>query len=286
MKLQYLHELSASFALFVDHEILEVGEAFTNVTSGALYPTGDSFFANYPIYQSPSRQWVSDSSIGGANIPSGIVSNGTFIPRGVSGVQLGYNMGRAFLATGQATGLSTIKCSYAKKDFNVMLTSLSESELLFESANYDDTSVGNLPNGALQKKDNQVPVIYVRCGNTDSEPFALGGEEDSQTSFTCIILADSAFKLDGAVSILQDSARKVFPLIPSSGIPFNQFGDLKSGISSYDYPNLCQIYKNNLVFIEKVRTSKLDERVNKLIGNNIWGALVDFSLSDVRLPRQ
>jgi hypothetical protein len=52
MKPSFINELSASFLMFVDHEICYNSQGFLNVTSGKLYPSTDPYFGNSTIYQS------------------------------------------------------------------------------------------------------------------------------------------------------------------------------------------------------------------------------------------
>jgi hypothetical protein len=116
-------------------------------------------------------------------------------------------------------------------------------------------------------------------------PFAFGGEDSTQTMIRCIVLASNSFSLDGLISILNDSARKVFPILNPQDFPFDYFGDFKSG-NYFNYKELCKnqpVY--NLVNIDRVTISKLDEIDNSKINKKCVGALIDFELSDIRNPR-
>ena len=119
----------------------------------------------------------------------------------------------------------------------------------------------------------------------ENVPFAFGGEDSTQTMIRCIVLASNSFSLDGLISILSDSARKVFPVLNPNDFPFNYFGDLKTG-NSFNYTNLCKNQpQSNLVYIDRVTVSKLDEVDNAKINKKCVAALIDFELSDVRSPR-
>jgi hypothetical protein len=96
MKAAYITNLMSSFYLWLDHEILTRGEAFINY-SGKLYNSPDPNFPNNSIYGAPFRQWVYDRSVPNANIPSGVFINGNYIARGVSGLNIDFNKGRAIL---------------------------------------------------------------------------------------------------------------------------------------------------------------------------------------------
>ena len=280
MKPAFINELSSSFLLFLDHEICKIGEGFINITSGNLYSSYDENFPNYSIYQSQYRQWVPDSSVAGATIASGIYNNTDFISKGVSGLKIDYNMGRVFLDASVSTGISSLRANYAKKDFNIFLTAKDEASLFLE----DPYSSSGLT-GVLSHRDQPYPLIYVKNFYGENKPFAFGGLDESNHEFRCIILSDSAFKLDALNSVLQDSSTKSFSIFSSSGIPFNVFGDFKSGVSFYNYEEQALLFKNNLAYIESVRVSKFDERVNKLIKDGVWGGFIDFKIQTIRQPR-
>jgi hypothetical protein len=282
MKPSFLNELSASFAMFVDHEICYKGEAFSNVVSGNLYPAADTYFNNNTIYQSSYRQWIVDESIAsvGAVIPKKIQNGSSDIQKNENGLKIDYGMGRVFLNDTFPKDNQHMTASFSRKEFNIFLTSKDETQLLMsEPAAYNQFQSG-VPNGA-----EPYPLIYVKNFYGENKPFAFGGMDESNFEFRCTVLADSAFKLDSVNSVLQDSARKNFPLIPSSGIPFNIYGDLKTGIASYNYFDICNQFGDNQIFIDSVRASKFDEKVNKVIKDGLWGGFIDFKLKALRYPR-
>lgn len=266
--------------MFLDHEICSRGEAFTNINSGQLYPSSDSFFNTKKVYQSSYRQWVVDQSVPGVNIPTGVFVGSSFISKGVSGLNIDYGMGRIFFESGVAGNIGNIRANFSAKEFNLFLTAKDESQLFL-----DDPVSSTQITGALPVALEPFPLIYIKNYYGENNPFAFGGMDESNYEFRCTILADNAFKLDALNTILQDSARKTFSLIPSSGIPFNIFGDLKTGVSSYNFYELSNEYKDNLIYIESVRVSKFDERVNKLIKEGVWGGFADFKLKALRYPR-
>lgn len=281
MKPSFTNELSSSFLMFLDHEICYNTEAFVNVTSGKLYPSTDSSFSNNTIYQSQYRQWVSDDSIAdvGGIIPSFIHSGNASINKSQNGLKIDYGMGRVFLDASFPKNLGNLSASFSRKEFNLFLTSKDEMQLLMDDSNY----YKQFPSG-MTKNIEPYPLIYVKSFHGENNPFAFGGMDESEYEFRCTVLSDNSFKLDSLVSTLQDSARKNFSLIPSTGIPFNFFGDYKNNIS-YNYYYKCNEYKNNPVYIDSVRVSKFDEKLNKLIKDGVWGGFVDFKLKCLRYPR-
>ena len=280
MKATYINNLMSSFYLWLDHEVLERGEAFINY-SGKLYTSPDPNFPNMQVYGAPFRQWVYDSSVTNANIPSGIFVNGNYVTRGVSGLNIDFNKGRAIISGSTS---NNVTASYSFKEYNIYYTDEREEKLLFEKA-YNITPKVTQVTGALGYLDVPYPCIFIKHRMGENIPFAFGGEDSTQTMIRCIVLASNSFSLDGLISILSDSARKVFPVFGPQDFPFNYVGDFKSS-NSFNYKTLCQSQpQSSLVYIDRVTVSKLDEIDNAKINKKCVAALIDFELSDLRMPR-
>src|SRR5882724_8538039 len=129
MKRQTINDIYSSFFLYFSHTLLKEGEAYQNYYS-QFYPIKDDRFADYSIFGSPFKQFIYDSSITGAAIPSGIYSNDTFIPRGQSGLKLDFTNGRVMF-TGQVN--IPVSGRFAFTDFNIYSTTKSDQELVFEN---------------------------------------------------------------------------------------------------------------------------------------------------------
>ena len=280
MKATYVNNLMSSFYLWLDHEVLDRGEAFINYT-GKLYNSPDPNFPNSSVYGAPFRQWVYDSSIPNVNIPSGVFINGSYVARGTNGLNLDFNKGRAIIS-GNAS--SNVSVNYSFKEYNIYYTDEREEKLLFEKA-YNATPKVSQVTGALGYLDIPYPCIFIKHRVGENIPFAFGGQDSTQTTIRCIALGLSSFSLDGLISILSDSARKVFPVFSPQDFPFNYFGDFKSG-SAFNYKTLCGSQpQSNLVYIDRVTVSKLDEIDNAKINKKCVAAIIDFELSDIRSPR-
>lgn len=273
----YFNLLSASTRLFVENYLLYFQSAYDNY-SGQLYSTTDPNYSNYQIWGSPFRQWVVDSSVTGAYIPSGVYQNGAFVPRGTSGLAIDYERGRV-LCTG---GLNNPTAAYAVKEFNCYFTHIDEADLLIDNAFLIKPKLQQ-NTGALFWNQEPVPAIYFKLQHSENVPWAFGGTDQSETIISAIVIADSPYKLDACCTALTDTARKYFPLLKLEELPFNILGDVKSGV--YNYVDLCQ-GKTDLVMIERVKTSKFSESTNKQISQKCWVALVDFKLIDQREPRR
>ena len=281
MKASYITNLTSSFYLWLDHEILTRGEAFTNY-SGKLYNSPDPNFPSSSVYSAPFRQWVYDSSVPNVNIPSGVFINDTFIPRSTSGLNIDFNKGRAILNSGVSS--NNVTASYSFKEYNIYYTDEREEKLLFEKA-YNITPKVTQITGGLGYLDIPYPCIFIKHRMGENVPFAFGGDYSTESMIRCIVLGSNSFSVDGLISLLSDSARKVFPVLAPQDFPFNYFGDFKTG-NSFNYMDLCNAQpRYNLVNIDKVTVSKLDEVDNAKINKKCVAAIVDFELSDIRNPR-
>jgi hypothetical protein len=280
MKPSYMTNLMSSFYLWLDHEVASVGAGFTP-TSGKLYPVNDPSYSQYNVYSSPFRQWVSDISISGAVVPSGVYCDGNFITR-ESGAIFNFNKGEVLLPPSLGKP-NLVTSEYTKKDFNIYYTDEREENLLFESA-YSLAPKFTRITGGLVGDDQPFPCIFIKNTSFENKPYALGGHDMTKSTVRCIILSDNMYLLDGLLSVMTDSARKVFPTVDPNSLPYNYYGDFKSGIQ-YKYSQLATNQTTNLVYIDRVVISRLDEIRNKHINLKVVAAMADFELSQSRYPR-
>lgn len=282
MKASYLNNFTSSFFLWLDHELLSKGEAFLNY-SGKLYASNDAYYDDTSsVYASPFKQWVYDSSITNAIVPSGVYVNNNFVSKGVSGLSLDFNRGRAIFDN-NFVNTNNITANYSFKEFNIYYTDEKEEKLLFEKA-YTLTPKVTMITGGLTVSENPYPCVFFKVKTNENIPFAFGGLDTTKNWVRCIVLAKDIFSLDSIVSVLNDSARKVFPVFEAKDLPFNYIGDLKSGV--YNYNNMCNAQQNNkLVFIKKVTCTKFEESENLYINKKTLAAFVDFEIESIRNPR-
>lgn len=274
MKYSFPLQAKNSFYLFADHELLQEGEGFTN-TTGSLYPVNEKKINNYSSAQSPYAQWVYDSSISGAIVNSGVYLNDSFVERGQSGLNIGYAYGRVFYE-GKA---SSVSGSYSYKDFNLYLKTDDEVFALLDSDRKGKT-VFHSPTGA-NVNDIVVPAaIIYNSSNPSNRPFALGGEEESITNFEILFIGDDYQQIEAAMGVMNDTRGKYLPFVSDpKHLPFNAFGDLKSG--TYNYNDLKEIYPYNQMFIDRVRSSKIVKTEN----SNYSFGISYFTIEHHRFPR-
>ena len=267
-------KIMSSFLLYVDHTILSAGQAFTNY-SGLLYPIS-SQFAGFNTYSTPFRQLVSDVSVTGANIMSGIYSGSVFITPGASGLSgIDINNGLALFSV----LASNISGRYAVKDFNIYLNDRPEETLLFETKLYLRPKTPQTLTGLPQTVETY-PCIYLR--QTTSEPVSLcfGNVNNYVTNIRATILADSKYSLDNVRSFLETNMKmQKFKLIDYTALPFNNFGAY-TGVN-YNYNNLAaQSSLESCIW--RVRGSDLRsaQALNNL-NPAVFAAFVDFEISTI-----
>ena len=278
MKAQLDNVLMSSMIMWIDNTILKRGEAFQNYNS-QFYPITNIYNGFYS-YGLPFKQVVSDSSVSGANLLSGVYVNNSFITVGQSGLT-GINpfQGQVYF-TGNQAG-KTLSGTYAVKDFNIYLTNQPEEELLFETEYKIRPKTTQTATG-LALESITYPCIFLKNNGGTNEPFALGGQDQTMMEVRAVVLADNMFNLDAVCSILKDTARRYVPLINPP--PFNNFGSLNSGYFNYNTLTSGINVSNDAFYITEVNISKIFANLNTK-NNQVFPAFVDFTLSNIRYPR-
>jgi hypothetical protein len=290
MKVQYENKVMSSLLLFVDHEITQKGEAYTNHQSNFFKI--DSLFSDYYVYASPFKQLVSDVSVTGSSDPNlltGIYVNGDGpIGPGTSGLHsINHMQGQLYFTGGNAAtdpmAGKTVSGRYAVKDFNVFLTSLPEEQLLFETKLVlnPKTSDIKLTTG-VDPATQTYPAIFIKDNGGTNEEFAFGGVDNTIINARAIVLADSLFNLDAACGILKDSVRKKMSIINQTDLNLNALG----GYTGVTY-NYTGVATGDYCFIDDVRVSKnvANRGDFQNLNPNVFSAFVDFELHNYRMPR-
>ena len=280
MKEQFQHKLTTSFFLWFDNFLLTKGEAFSNKTGDFFYYSDDRLDATYKAYGSPYKQWVTDSSITGATVPSGVYIGGNFSGRD-DGVVLDFDNGRA-LVSGSSTDL-TITGSFAVKDFNVYMTNDTEEDLVVENKYTVNSRLPSAPYNYISPYDDVVPAVFIASSDSRNNPFALGGMQDTQVTMKAVVLAEDPYQLDGVLSIFMDSADECINPIPMTGYPITELGDLKN--NTYNYVNKRNEYSDEIKFyINGVTTSRLSDRDRKSLAHDLYVGFIDFDVQQHRFP--
>lgn len=287
MKIQYIHKVMASFRCFVEHTLLDKGEAYTNY-SGFFYDVKD-IFNGYYTYASPYQPFVANAATTGATLMTGVYLDNTFIRTGQSGLaHINYERGQLYFTSEISNSHSRLSGNFAIADFNVKLTSLPEEEILFETKHEVKPRAGVTITG-LNPNNTTFPVIYLKDFGGRTDPFAFGGTDKEIINIRMIVLADSQFAADAVGSIFKDKTRTLVPLLTgASEMPFDAFGDFANGIYNYRALTTGRSEMHNSLFIENVDVSSLPgsaySEIRK-INSAVYIKLIDVFLEGVRNPR-
>ncbi len=290
MKVQYENKVMSSLLLFIDHEVTQKGDAYTNHQSNFFKI--DSLFSDYYVYASPYKQLVSDAGITGSSTPNlltGVYVDGDGpIGPGTSGLHSINSMqGQVYFTGGDAgtdpMSSKTVSGRYAIKDFNVLLTSMPEEQLLFETKLVLNPKTSDIDvNNGVDPATQTYPAIFVKDNGGTNEEFALGGVDNTIINARAIVLADSLFNLDAVCGILKDSTRKSLNIIEQTDLNLNALGGY-TGVT-YDYTGVTT---GDYCLIDEVRVSKnvANRGDFQNLNPNVFSAFVDFEIHNYRQPR-
>ena len=282
MKPQYQHQVMSSFVLWLDNKILSKGEAFQN-ESFLFHPSPDRFDGLF-TYAAPFKQLVSDQSISGADVPTGVFLNGTFIGVGEEGLTaINYDQGQIYFDNNKDADI--ISGDFAVKDIDIMLTEFNEEEILFETKLHVRPRVTEEQTG-LPLDTITYPVAMIKPDGGDTEPFCFGGTDMTKNNIRVMVLSDSQWLLDGFASIMKDEFQNRFALIFEESQPLNALGGFKDDIP-YNYtglvdecdPNVSVFLKN--VFVSKINNSSVNKAFTQ-INKDVYVTFIDFELEDIR----
>jgi len=287
MKVQFENKVMSSLLMFVDHKVVQKGDAYRDTKSNFFKI--DSLFQDYHVYSAPFKQMVSDVSVTGSSTPT--VMSGIYVDGdgplyvGQSGFDsINYMQGQLYF-TGDTDPMNgkTLSGDYSIKDFNVFLTSMPEEQLLFETKLTPNprTSDINVATG-MDSNVQTYPAIFIKDNGGRNDEFAFGGMDDTIINARAIVLGDSMFSLDAACGILKDTVRTNMPIISQSDLNLNALGAF-TGVK-YSYTGSAT---GDYCFIDRVTVSKnIANRGDfENLNPNVFSAFVDFELHSYRYPR-
>lgn len=284
MKVQYLHNLSSSFSMWLNHVLLNEGEAFANKSS-LLYPRYDDQYFNY-TFSSPYKQWVGNNEVQGAVIPSGVYVNGSYVERGISGLHIDYNNGRVIFDQDIGEN-SVVSGDYSHKNFNIYTPSNFNQEILVEKrfvVNQNPYGPDDL--SGIKPYDYAVPACFINMTQPENKPFSFGKSDESQTKIRVITITDNAYLLDGAISLFNDKARSNFKVFSNALTvsPWNEYGDYKDPSQPFNYLYTVINNSGSVAFVNKVSSYKLLLSNQEDWPNNLNVGVSDFYIFDPRIP--
>lgn len=258
MKASFDNIMLQSFQLWLDNRICKEGEGYINVT-GLLYQQKDTT-RNQITYASPYSEWVYDSCVPGAVVPSGFYNNqGQFLTR-ASGITMDFRNGR-LLSSGNLG--PTVSGVYSRKEYNVYISTEETVNFYLEAVSKENINLEYIKTGALPYGF-VAPCIVVTNSYGKNEPFALGGMQESNRTLRLFVINDNNFKCEALNSLITDAKDMYFSMIPDTEVPLTFYGDLKTPASGYNYCNLKDKYPcGQGVYIEEVYSYKLNEKSNR-----------------------
>ena len=281
MKALYQHVLLNSFYLWFDNFLTKKGSAYKNYRTD-LYHYTDERVQNKVVFGSPYKQWVYDKNITDAVVNPLISGDSGAIAEGTSGLTFDFDNGRILFDSDFNTG-NNISGNFTVKDFNVYIANQTEETMITEGKYKTNSRYGRTLT-YVPPYDQATPAAFLSLGATTNEPFAFGGIDNTITDITAVIFAENIYQLDGALSVMADSAESVFGNIPFTGSPLTEYGDVKSEYSTgYDYANVAS--DGDYYMINKVNVSKVSDSSNKTIPVDLFVGFVDFEVYKYRMPR-
>jgi hypothetical protein len=286
MKPQFDNQVLSSFLLWFDHTLLNKGEAYQN-TTGQFYSVSAEY-AGYKTYSSSYSQIVSDASITGATIPTGLYVGSNLVDVGEGAgtglYAIDYNNGRSYWSGDQG---GNVTGSFAIKDFNTFLTSRTEDEILFQTQYTNRNKVSTVIPTGLEPDTRTYPVVYIKNDGSNNEAFAFGGQDNTIINVRAIVIADSQFEIDAIGSLFRDERHNYVSLFEGSEMPFNQFGYYRNDVQ-YNYTGVTNSKtESSKFFLEDINISRFDrvlENEVRKFNPNVYSTLIDFEISKVRNP--
>ena len=287
MKPQFDNQIMSSLLLWFDNKLLTKGEAHQN-TTGQFYSVSDEYYG-YSTYASTYSQIVSDASVDGAVIPTGLYAGNTLVNVGEGGSNglyaIDYNNGRSYWSGTQS---SDVTGSFSIKDFNTYLTNSTEDEILFQTQYTNRNEISTVIPTGLEPGTKTYPVVYLKNNGSFNEPFAFGGQDNTIMNVRAIVIADSQFEVDAIGSLFRDQRMTNVPIFEPAEMPFNQFGYYKNDVQ-YNYTGVTDGKGDaQQIFVEDVNVARFDrvlENEVRKFNPNVYSTLIDFELNKIRFPR-
>jgi len=284
MKPVFQHQLLSSFYLWFDSYLMRKGEAYETFTSDFYYYS-DTRFPDKVVFGSPYKQFVSDKSIDNAIVIESVSGDGIEYTRGVSGLIIDYDNGRVLFDEGFPTG-TNISGTYSVKNFNTYISNQNEEQLILEGK-YESNSRYTRTLTNIKPYDQVTPAAFLSIESLNNQPFALGGEDNTIAQGKAVVFAENMYELDGILSIFNDSNKEVFANVPFTGVPLNEYGDIKTAQypNGYNYTGLANNYPNDIYLIDNTMVSKFSDRIKKVLEPSLYVGFIDFEIHKYRFPR-
>lgn len=230
---QHENLVVSSFLLWLNNWIANRGQAYNNI--GSQFYLTNTRINGYYTYAAPYNQLVADFGVSGANVPTGVYINNSFVQKGTSGfVDINYNRGHVYFTT-PVTG--TVSGAYGVKDINIAPLTLSEHKLLFETKFSEKPRITQNMTG-IANDSISYPVIFIKSVGGSNEPFSFGGVKKTNSQLGLLVFADSQYQLDAVNSLLRDAEDELLPMLNTGDMPYNALGGFKNNVN-FNYSTLA-----------------------------------------------
>lgn len=221
-------QITSSFLIFVQREILRQGWAYQNQSS-LFYPADEDEVNGLYTYTSPYRPFVNDTSISGANVMSGVFINGNFTTVGSSGlVYINHPQGAITLNYNE-TG--TISGNFAQAEYNCYISDQADYKSIFTTKYSSNPKYNNAATGGLPLEERTFPCVAIVVKNQENRDFAFGGLADNYMKIRCVVISETAFQRIAIGNILKNLKLKPLPLV----IPNYDYLGNMTGIQPFNF---------------------------------------------------
>lgn len=261
--------LCSSLLLFIQHEVLRQGWAYSNQSS-LFYPDTNEIQGLY-TYTSPYRPLVNDVSISGANVMSGVFVNGNFTTIGSSGLYCINHSQGSVTFTAPVNG--TISGNFAVAEYNSWISDSSDYHTIFTTKYSSNPQYAEVATG-LQVEEKTFPAIILVPKVQELLPLCFGGLDNNSLRVRCIVITDSAFSRVAVMNILKNLKLKQLPLVLST--PFDYLGNA-TGTQPYNYTGL-PFNTSQVPLIMSAKAAQIPESDSFLDATKQFG-MVDMEIS-------
>lgn len=286
MKPKFTHDIVNSFFLWYDNFLMKKSDAYKTYTTKFYNYEDARLGGGKVVYGSPYKQWVFDHNITGAVIPSGLTVNGNFVSTGTSGLMFDFNNGRAIFNSGVPSNLN-ITGTYTVKEINSYITDQPEDDLIIEGK-YVQNSRFTVQETYVAPYNPVTPCAFISLEHNFNQPFSFGGQDETTIKIKSVVFAENLYQLDGILSTFADSFNSCFKIVPMTAHPLGEFSQLKTGLypTGFDYTNAITVGGyTNPCFIYNIDISKIRDSVLKELNPNLHIGFMEFSIGNVRFPR-
>jgi hypothetical protein len=187
-------------------------------------------------------------------------ANTTIVISGQQAVKTDFINGRLIVPANYIPSSSMLSGTYAFRDFNIYFANQISDRAIFTNRYYINSRFNRVQNPPPALYDMVAPCMFLSMRTMGSEPFKLGDNVyNTEIDFRIVVVSDTLYKLENALSLICDAKHLTFPLLSPSDWPLNFYNTYKT---SYNYDILKAQYTSvTPLMITDVSTFKLSDNV-------------------------